>query len=68
MFPTNEGSADRDVRIVLGIVLAVVAIFYLQGLLAIVLGILSLVLLVTSAIGFCPIYKIIGINTAQSQK
>ncbi|MDZ4719071.1 MAG: DUF2892 domain-containing protein [Roseiflexaceae bacterium] len=68
MFPKNEGSLDRDLRIALGVVLAIVAVFYLQGLFAVVFGILSLVLLVTSAIGFCPIYKVIGINTAQSQK
>ncbi len=68
MRPTNESSLDRDLRIVLGIVFTILAIFYLPPVFGIVSGVLAAIMFITSAIGFCPLYAVLGINTAASQK
>lgn len=59
MFKTNEGTADRVFRAIVGI-----------GLLAIVFvgpktpwGWLGIVPLATSLMGWCPLYTVLGINT-----
>lgn len=53
----NMGLADRAIRILIAVLLAVL-IFAGQivGVTAIVLGIVAAVLLLTGAIGFCPLY------------
>ena len=60
----NMGTIDRTVRLLLA---AAVAILYytgnLTGLAAIILGILSVIFVVTSFIGFCPLYLPFGLNT-----
>jgi hypothetical protein len=57
MMVKNMGTVDRIVRVV---VAALIAILYfanvISGALAIILGILALVFLVTSFVGFCPLY------------
>lgn len=60
----NVGSADRVIRTLLGLAIGVL-IFggQLTGTLAIVLGLVAVVLLVTSALGFCPIYALLKIST-----
>ncbi len=60
----NEGTVDRIVRVVLGVVLVAAWAFgWLAGTLAVVLGVLGIVLVVTGAIGFCGVYKVFGIST-----
>ncbi len=53
----NMGTTDRVVRVV---VAAIIAILYfanvISGALAIILGILALIFLATSVVGFCPLY------------
>ena len=56
---TNEGTADRIIRVVIGL-----------GLLSIVFvgpqspwGWLGVVPLATGVLGFCPLYRLVGINT-----
>lgn len=63
MFQINEGTKDRDIRLVLGIALTIVALFWVHGIWMIVVGVLAAVMFVTAAIGFCPIYRIFGIST-----
>ena len=60
----NMGSADRIVRIV--IALAVAVLYFtdtISGILAIVLGILAIAFLVTSFVGWCPAYLPFGLST-----
>jgi hypothetical protein len=60
----NVGNFDRIARAVVGIVLAVLAYNgTLQGGMATGGYIFAAVLLVTSVIGFCPAYRLIGMNT-----
>jgi hypothetical protein len=64
MFQNNESWADRDVRIVVGIVFTLLALFFLHGVWSLVAAILAAVMFVTAAIGFCPIYALFGLNTS----
>jgi Protein of unknown function (DUF2892) len=65
----NMGTADIIVRL---LVAALVAILYFTNVIGGTLGIMLLVLagvfLLTSAIGFCPLYAIVGINTCPVKK
>ncbi len=62
----NMGSADRIIRILLAVVFA--ALYFtgtVTGTFGIVLLVLGGVFLATSAIGFCPLYTILGMNTCK---
>ncbi len=62
----NESSVDRIIRGILGVVLLLVAFLAVPaGALQIVLAIIGVVLLLTGAIGFCPLYRILGLSTKQ---
>ena len=64
----NMGTMDRIIRTSLALV---VAILYftdnLSGLVAIVLGIFAVIFLLTSLVGFCPLYTVLGINTTKDK-
>ena len=63
--PVNVGPIDRIVRIVLGIGLVVVALSgAVAGPLLAVAWLIAAIALVTGAIGFCPLYFVLGISTA----
>lgn len=63
--PQNVGSVDRITRIVVGVALVAVAIGGpVTGPLLAVTWIVAAIMLVTGAIGFCPLYAILGISTA----
>ena len=60
----NEGTVDRVVRVVLGVLLiAAWAFGWLTGTPAVVLGVLGIVLVGTGAVGFCALYKVFGVST-----
>jgi small-conductance mechanosensitive channel len=62
----NMGSADRIIRILLVLVVGVLILTHqLTGVAAIVLGILAVIFLLTSVMGFCPAYKPFGISTCK---
>jgi hypothetical protein len=65
----NMGNADRIIRVLLA---AVIALLYftnvITGTLAYVLLALGGIFLVTSLIGFCPLYAPFGINTCARRK
>jgi uncharacterized membrane protein len=67
VFQKNEGPVDRTIRVVAGILLIAVSLLLLGGLEASVAGVVvaafGLWLIVTGAIGFCPLYVPLGINT-----
>lgn len=61
----NLGSTDRTVRIVVGVVLVALRFFgpvsgFLGGLLVLV----GAYLLVTAAVGYCPVYHLFRYSTA----
>lgn len=60
----NMGLIDRGIRILL--VIAVAVLFFLgkiSGIAAVILGVLAAVFLLTSLIGFCPLYVPLKIST-----
>ncbi|RRR77795.1 MAG: DUF2892 domain-containing protein [Candidatus Viridilinea halotolerans] len=60
----NMGTIDRVIRVVLAVVVAgLILSNVVQGVLAMVLGILAAVFVLTSVVGFCPLYKPFGIST-----
>jgi hypothetical protein len=61
----NVGGVDRSVRVVLGIALLSLY-FVLEGNLR-YLGFIGLVPLLTAAIGYCPLYALLGINTCPTK-
>ena len=60
----NMGTTDRIIRIILA---AVVGFLYYNGTITGTLGIILLALagvfVLTSLISFCPLYKLVGLNT-----
>ncbi len=65
----NEGPLDRIARLVIGAVLAVVAVVAgVSSILGIVLGIVAVVLVATAVVGFCPLYRLLGLNTADRDR
>jgi hypothetical protein len=65
----NEGTVDRIIRAVVGIaaLLGAVAIGIgsVGGVLLLVVG---AILVVTAAVGFCPLYRVLGLNTCPVKK
>ena len=63
----NMGGADRIIRLV--IVIAVVVLYLtdiISGTLAIILGIVAVIFLLTSLLGFCPSYLPFGLSTRKT--
>ena len=62
------GSLDRILRVVFAVAVAVLIMTgTLGGAAAVILGILAGVLLITSFIGFCPLYLPFGISTRKKE-
>jgi hypothetical protein len=60
----NMGIADRTIRTLVAIVIAVLYFTgYISGVLAIILGVIAVLFLVTSFLGWCPGYLPIGLST-----
>lgn len=60
----NMGTTDRVLRVVVAVVVAgLILAGVVQGVLAIVLGVLAAVFVLTSLVGFCPLYAPFGIST-----
>lgn len=57
--PRNEGTIDRAFRIILGLVL--IAMVFVGPKAA--WGWIGIVPLLTGLVGFCPLYRLIGLNT-----
>ena len=65
-FNKNMGTLDRNIRVAIAILIAVLYFSgKLSGLTATILCILAVVFVVTSFIGFCPLYTVIGLSTCK---
>lgn len=65
----NMGKTDKLIRITLGLIF--IALYFagtVTGTLGVVLLILGGVFILTSAISFCPLYTLVGINTCAVKK
>ena len=61
---TNEGTIDRALRVIAGLVLIGLAATGTVG----IWGWIGIIPLLTGAIGFCPAYSIFGISTCPMKK
>jgi hypothetical protein len=62
MFKCNVGKVDRIVRVVLGLVLIALGFYFNTW-----WGAIGVIPLVTAAIGWCPLYRPLGITTCSTQ-
>jgi hypothetical protein len=60
----NMGTADRLIRFLLAVVVGILYFTHqITGTAAIILGILAIVFLLTSLVGFCPLYVPLRLST-----
>lgn len=60
----NMGTLDKAIRILVAIVIA--ALYFMgqiSGTVAIVLGVIAVIFVLTSVISFCPLYLPLGLST-----
>jgi hypothetical protein len=59
---TNVGTFDRSIRVVLGLALL---FLYVTGAIG-AWGLIGLIPLATGMLGFCPLYRVLGIRTCRT--
>jgi hypothetical protein len=64
MFKTNEGTLDRALRVIAGIVLISLVFVGPQT----PFGWIGVVPLLTGLAGWCPVYTLLGLNTCPAKK
>ncbi|MFW6227302.1 MAG: YgaP family membrane protein [Bacteroidota bacterium] len=64
----NMGVTDKTIRVLIAITVGILIYTnVISGTWAIVAGILSIIFVLTSMIGFCPLYAILGVKTCKSR-
>lgn len=66
---TNMGPLDRIIRVIIAAVIA--TLFFLKvisGVLGVILVVLAAVFVLTSLVGFCPLYTLFGLSTCPAKK
>lgn len=62
----NVGNADKAIRVLIAVVIAALYLYdVISGTTAYILMGAAIILLITSLINFCPLYRILGINTCK---
>ncbi len=65
----NMSSVDRTIRTLLAIIMAIMVFTgAVKGVLAYIFVILTVIFLITSLFGFCPLYVLFGISTLKKPK
>lgn len=63
---SNVGTIDKVVRILLAVLISVLYFTgTVSGTLAYILLALGAIFLLTSLVGFCPIYRLVGVSTCK---
>jgi hypothetical protein len=63
MLKCNVGKSDRIVRVVLGLVLIALGVYFNSW-----WGTIGLIPLVTAALGWCPLYLPLGLTTCATKR
>jgi len=64
----NMGTADKIIRVLIAVLIGVLIYTnVLSGTLAIVLGVLGIVFVLTSLVSFCPLYTLVGVKTCKTK-
>lgn len=62
----NESNIDRIIRVVVAVAAVAIALAIGAGSVGgIILLVVAAVMLVTAAVGFCPLYRVLGVNTCK---
>jgi len=62
----NMGSTDKIIRVIIAAVIGLLYYLdYISGTLAYVLMAVAIILLVTSLVNFCPLYRLLGTSTCK---
>ena len=64
----NMGSTDKTIRVIIALVFA--ALFFtktVQGTFGYILLAVAIIFLLTSLVGFCPFYALLGINSCKKE-
>jgi Na+(H+)/acetate symporter ActP len=60
----NMGSVDRTIRVIVALVIGILYLAgQITGLVALILGIVAVIFLLTSVLGFCPLYVPFKLST-----
>ena len=63
----NESNLDRMIRVAVAVVAVIGAVAVgASSVLGVLLFVVGGILLVTAAVGFCPLYRLLGISTDKS--
>lgn len=63
----NMGNADRIIRTIIAVIFGIlIATGKISGLWSVLLGVFAIILILTSAIGWCPLYKPFGFTTKRT--
>jgi len=60
---SNVGKPDKNIRIVLGIIIVAAGVYFKSW-----WGIVAIVPLITAFTGFCPLYRLFWINTCKTNQ
>jgi hypothetical protein len=64
----NMGTIDRVIRVILAILVLVLYLTgNISGTAAIILGIFAVIFVLTSLVGYCPLYGPLGISTKKKK-
>lgn len=65
----NMGNIDKTIRIAVALLISILFLAnVITGILAIILLVFAGIFLITSLVGFCPLYVPLGISTCRNKK
>lgn len=66
-FKQNVGTVDRVIRFSLGIIFLLAGVFFIKGIVATILIVVSILMLFVWVTGFYPTYTLLGISTNRNK-
>ncbi|MDD4136015.1 MAG: DUF2892 domain-containing protein [Candidatus Shapirobacteria bacterium] len=63
MFKQNESKMDKKIRLVVGVVSLLLALFVFTGTIQIIAFVIGVLAIFTGITGFCLLYELFGIKT-----
>ncbi|MCC0039694.1 MAG: DUF2892 domain-containing protein [Brucellaceae bacterium] len=67
MFKTNEGTVDRALRVIVGVVLLALFFLYSDASWR-YFALIGIVPIVTGLVGWCPLYSMLGLSTCPAKR
>lgn len=67
MFKTNEGTVDRALRVIVGVVLLALFFLYPDASWR-YFALIGIVPIVTGLVGWCPLYSMLGLSTCPAKR